>query len=147
MYIKGDCDTEFWLAQSEAFSINPQDSRLVLKRNDNGRSLYKAIEGKDFAEQFKMYENIYYNYSFGETVDAIVQAILRKKCKVGEEQKSGEQILKSMYKEKHEQLLKDFCDHRKSNNPAEIRLYNVLFNIVRNEYDTVQNFIKSSAKI
>ncbi len=137
-----DSDTSFKIAQPAAFYIHPQEGKLVLKTRDNERELYKVIEGTDKAKQFENYCNLYYNYRFGETTDAILQAILRQKRTVGDEKKEGEKIFKELFATKQKALLKELSDKKKNATPVEQRLYNVLFTIVRDEFDTVQKFIK-----
>jgi hypothetical protein len=137
-----DSDTSFKIAQPEAFYIHPKEGKLVLKTRDNERELYKVIEGTDKAKQFENYCNLYYNYRFGETTDAILQAILRQKRTVGDEKKEGEKIFKELFATKQKALLKELSDKKKNATPVEQRLYNVLFTIVRDEFDTVQKFIK-----
>jgi hypothetical protein len=142
-----DSDTSFKIAQPEAFTIHPQNG-LTLKVSENGRELYKVIEGADFSKQFENYCNLYYNYRFGETTDAILQAILRKTLNEGEETKKvektlkGDTIFKEGFTKKREALLQDLSKKKKHGSNAEQRLYNVLFTIVREEFDTVQKFIK-----
>ena len=55
-----------------------------------------------------------------------------------------EAIFKEFYHERHKELLKELSEKKKkAPKPAEKRLYNVLFTIVREEFDTVHKFIKS----
>lgn len=144
MYITDPkCSTYFQIAQAEALSIHPMTGQIVLKMKDNGRSLFKEIEGSGFPEQFVMYRDLYYNYRFGETTEAILQAILRQNRIVDGNTYSGETIFKSFYEEKYKELLKELSDKKKNAlKPVEQRLYNVLFTIVREEFDTVHKFIK-----
>jgi len=139
-----DSDTSFKIAQPEAFYIHPKEGKIVLQTRDNERELYKVIEGTDKAKQFENYCNLYYNYRFGETTDAILQAILRQKHTVGDEKKEGDKIFKEGFTEKRKALLQELSDKKKKATPVEQRLYNVLFNIVRDEFDTVQKFIKDN---
>ena len=144
MYITDPlCKTYFKIAQPEAFSIHPMTGQIVLKLEDNGRSLYKEIEGKDFVEQFGQYCSLFYNYRFGETTAAILQAIIRQHRLVDGEDVSGEAIFKQNYEGKHRELLTELMEKKKTaQKTSEQRLYNVLFHIIREEYDTVHNFIK-----
>lgn len=137
-----DSDTSFKIAQPEAFYIHPKEGKIVLQTRDNERELYKVIEGTDKAKQFENYCNLYYNYRFGETTDAILQAILRQKRNEGEKKQEGEKIFKDLFSGKQKALLKELSDKKKNATPVEQRLYNVLFTIVRDEFDTVQKFIK-----
>jgi hypothetical protein len=144
MLIIGDCDTEFKIAQPEAFYTDSQTAKLVLKIEDNGRPLFITIDGDNFVLQFAKYCQLYYNYRIGETTETLLQTLLRQKGKndLGEEI-SGEQILKKEFRQKREELLQILHDKKKSANlPAERRLYTVLFNIVREEFENVQKFIK-----
>ena len=144
MYITDPlCKTYFKIAQPEAFSIHPMTGQIVLKLEDNGRPLYKEIEGKDFVEQFGQYCSLFYNYRFGETTEAILQAIIRQHRLVDGEDISGEAIFKQNYEGKHRELLTELMEKKKTaQKTSEQRLYNVLFHIIREEYDTVHNFIK-----
>lgn len=136
------CDTSFMVASAEALSINAH-SLIILKENDNGRKLYQEIKGADFPKQFAHYCDLYYSYRFGETTEAILQAILRQTREINGEHVTGEQVFKRTYTAKREALLETLCQKRKSAaSNAERRLYNVLFSIVRNEFETVHDFIK-----
>ena len=138
-----DCSTSFMIASSESLGTHKSKDLIILKKNDNGRVLFKEIEGVDFHKQFEAYCELYYNYRFGETTEAILQAILRKNVTVDGEQLNGEKIFKTYYPAKHEQLLKELCEKRsQAMNISERRLYHVLFTIVREELDTVHKFIK-----
>ena len=131
------------VATSEAFSIDPKTGQIVLKEIDNGRRLYQELQGDDFALQFASYSNLYYNCRFGETTEAILQAMLRFNFSVGGKQITGEQVFKHKYAEKHAALLKELCDKKKAAvSTAERRLYDILFSIVRHEFATVHEFIK-----
>jgi hypothetical protein len=138
-----DCSTSFMIATSEALSVHPLTGAIILKKNDNGRQLFKEIEGTDFPKQFASYRDFYYNYRFGETTEAILQAILRLNRNINGETVSGEKLFKKHYEEKHIELLKELSTKRNNaKNTSEKRLYNVLFTIVREEFDTVHKFIK-----
>ena len=144
MYITDPkCKTYFKIAQPEAFSMHSGTGQIVLKLEDNGRPLFKEIEGTGFAEQFAKYVSLYFNYRFGETTEAILQAILRQHRLVNGEDVTGEAIFKQNYEEKHKALLNELIElKRTAMKPSEKRLYNVLFSIVREEFDTVHDFIK-----
>ena len=138
-----ECDTYFRIAKPEAFSIHPQNAKLVLKLEENGRQLYYEVEGADFTEQFAKYRDAYYNYRFGETCESILQALLRQKRTVNGEEISGENILKRLYPEKQRELLKELAEKKsKALKTSERRLYEALFSIIREEFDYVQKFIK-----
>lgn len=137
------CDTYFRIAKPEAFSIHPQNAKLVLKLEENGRQLYYEVEGGDLTEQFAKYRDSYYNYRFGETCESILQALLRQKRSVNGEEISGENILKRLYPEKQRELLKELAEKKsKALKTSERRLYEALFAIIREEFDYVQKFIK-----
>ena len=141
MYIEEEAD--FWIAQSEALSIHPKLGLIVLQFDNNGRKQYKEIEGATFLERFNKYVELYYNYRFGETTESILQSILRQTRNNGEKTLTGEAVFKEYYSTKHKQLLDKLNElKKKAPKPAEQRLYNTLFTIVRDEYDTYHKFIK-----
>jgi len=138
-----ESDSSLMIAKPEAFSVHPKENLLVIRKEENGRELFLELVGKDFAEQFARYRDAYYNYRFGETTEAILQELLRQKRNINGEEKSGEAIFKTLFKAKREELLEDLSKKRATAvQTAEKRLYNVLFDIIREEYDIVQNFIK-----
>ena len=143
-----DCDTSFKIAEPEAFGVNPSNGAIILRKEADGRSLYKEVIGKDFAEQFKQYREMYFNYGFGETTANLIQVILRqnraiKDDKGNEVNIKGEEILKDGYTAIRSDLLKELSEKRKTAaQPAEKRLYNIFFTIVREELETVHDFIK-----
>ena len=134
-------DQYFSLAVPEAFSINPKTSAPTLKKKDNDRKLYLEIEGADFAEQFQKYSNYYFNYRFGETVEGLLSTLLTYKAKDSDQ--TGEDIFKNGYPQKQKELLDSLIKWKKDARKPEVRrLYNILFNIIREEYRTVHEFIK-----
>lgn len=131
------------IAQPEAFRVHSATDRLILLKNENERPLFKELEGKNFAEQFAMYSDLYYNYRFGETTEALLQALLRQNKTIDGETYKGEVIFKMLYAEKHKAVLAELNAKRiAAVNNDERRLYKVLFEIVRNDYDTVYKYIK-----
>ena len=143
MYITSKSNSYFRIAQPEALSMHPRMGLIVLRLSDNGRPLFKEIEGMDFVEQFAKYCDLYYNYRFGETTDALLQAILRQSRLVNGVEINGADIFKENYEEKHRALLTELIEKKKAAmKPSEQRLYNVLFNIVREEFASAHNFIK-----
>ena len=139
-----ECSTSSMIATAEALTIHPEKGQIILKKNDNGRLLFKELEGVDFPAQFVAYRDFYYNYRFGETTEAILQAILRQSTKDEKGNTiTGEQIFKQKYEEKHKALLIELSQKRNNaKTVSEKRLYNVLFGIVREELSTVHKFIK-----
>lgn len=138
-----ECTTYFKIAKPEAFAIHPQTGKLVLRLEENGRQLYYEVEGADFVDQFAKYRDAYQNYRFGETCESILQALLRQKHTVDGKEETGEQIFKHLYPEKQRELLKELSAKKaNAKKPAERRLYEALFSIIREEYNYVQNFIK-----
>lgn len=139
-----ECSTSSMIATAEALTIHPEKGQIILKKNDNGRLLFKELEGVDFPAQFVAYRDFYYNYRFGETTEAILQAILRQSTKDEKGNTiTGEQIFKQKYEEKHKALLIELSQKRNNaKTVSEKRLYNVLFGIVREELGTVHKFIK-----
>jgi len=138
-----ECHTSFMLAKPEAFSIHPQTAKLVLRKEANGHQLYYEVEGADFTEQFAQYRDVYQNYRFGQTCESILQALLRQKHTVDGKEETGEQIFKHLYPQKQRELLQELAEKKKAaKKSSERRLYELLFSIIREKYDYVQNFIK-----
>ena len=130
-----DCDTSFKMAEPEAFGVNPGDGKIFLRKEADGRPLYKEIIGKDFAERFNQYRDMFFNYGFGETTENLIQAILRHSVVTTVDGKevtiTGEQILKDGYTKTREKLLLDLSDKRRhAVNPDDKRLYNIFFTII-----------------
>ena len=145
--------SSFEVARPEAFSIH--NGELCLRKVDNGRLMFDEISGINFSERFEKFFELYYNHRFGETLNNIMQAILRQhktalsennEPLLDEEGKAivydGEKILKKYYIEKQKSLLKKLST-QKQQAPTEgdKRLFNIFFNIIRNEYDLVYKFI------
>lgn len=141
-------DQYFRLASPEAFTINAKTGAATLRREANGRKLYLEIEGSDFAVQFNKYCDMYFNYRFGETVEGLISTLLTYKVNVDDENSNktsvtGEEIFKDYYPEKHKAILDKLVAMRKECPKEEVRrLYNILFNIIREDYGTVHEFIK-----
>ena len=85
---------------------------------------------------------------FGETVEGLISTLLTYKVNVDDENSNktsvtGEEIFKDYYPEKHKAILDKLVAMRKECPKEEVRrLYNILFNIIREEYGTVHEFIK-----
>lgn len=138
-----DYDKSFKIALPEAFGIHPVTGKIILRSEADGRSLYLEIEGADFVTRFHKYAELYYNYGFGETVENLIQALLRNSITVGDKQVTGEMILKESYTIKHELLLAALSERkRRATQPEEKRLYGIFFNILREELDSVHKFVK-----
>lgn len=139
--VDGD-GTYFYIAQPEALKIHA-NGKIILYKELNGRPMYKEIEGADFVERFAKYKDLYHNYRFGETTKDLLQAILRRSVIRDGNTVTGEMILKENFDIKHKALLKKLSDNKKnSSKPAERKLWDALFNIVRYEFDRVHKFIK-----
>ena len=90
-----------------------------------------------------MLKELFYNHCYGETVDNIIQAILRQNRKVEDKTYKGSLILEDNYEDVHDKLLDCLNTLKKASpTPEEKRLYGILFNVVRNNFDTYNNFIK-----
>ena len=140
-------DQYFMLATPEAFSLNQKTGAPTLKRTEGGRKLFLEIEGADFAVQFKKYAEFYFNYRFGETVESLISTLLTSGANIDSDGKkiwlTGEKIFKDGYVEVHKNLLKELDRKRKqSAKEEERRINNILFNIVRDDFSTVHDFIK-----
>ena len=140
-----DYDKSFKIALPEAFITDADvtEGKLALRTEADGRQLFHEIEGKNFAERFEIYKDLYHNARFGETTDRLIQAILRTNIATGNTTLKGESILKDNYTKKHEELLQNLSEKKhKATNPEEKRLYGIFFNILREEYATVNDFKK-----
>jgi hypothetical protein len=141
-----DYDKSFKIALPEALITDPERTagKIALREEADGRKLFYEIEGKNFAERFEIYSELYHNSRFGETTDRLIQSILRISLNIGNGTEiSGESILKNHYTEKHSQLLKELSENKHSASlPEEKRLYSIFFNILKDEYATVNDFKK-----
>lgn len=140
-----DYDKSFKIALPEAFVTDADmtNGKIALRTDADGRRLFREIEGKNFAERFNIYKELYHNARFGETTDRLIQAILRTNIANGDDTLKGETILKENYTKKREELLQTLSE-KKHNAPTteEKRLYGIFFNILREEYATVNDFKK-----
>lgn len=136
MYIleKGD----FKIARPEAYSV--KEGKVCLRLKDKGRLFYEEIEGATFAQQFAKYATLYYNQRYGETLNAIIMEIQRSTIRINGQ--APVDILKNLYDVKRDALLAELSG-KKRNSPelADQRLYNVLFDLVREKYDTMHHFV------
>lgn len=136
MYIpeKGD----FKIARPEALSI--KEGKICLRKEDKGRKFYEEIEGATFAQQFAKYFNLYYNQRYGETLNKIIMDIQRSTVKIGD--KLAVDVMKNEYESKRDGLLNELFQKRtESADMADQRLYNILFDLVRERYDTMHHFV------
>lgn len=145
--------TSFEIARPEAFSL--YKGALCLRKVENGKKLYDEVSGGDFSIQFEEYFKLFYNRRYSETLDRLLQAILRQKKTAMDKDGQilhnedgsaivydGEQILKNLYSEKKNEVLKKIAlKKQQSTTDDERRLYNLFYNIIRDEYDTVHKFI------
>lgn len=116
------------------------EGKLAIRTELDGRPLFHEIEGNDFVTRFDIYSNLYHNDRFGETVDRLIQAILRVQVP-GEKPIRGEEILKTNYEAKREALLEKLNNKRKNaNTKEERRIYSIFFNLLRNDYASVNDF-------
>lgn len=138
-----DYDRSFKIALSEALNTdnNLAEGKLVLRKHDHNRPLFVEIEGVTFAERFNAYKDIYHNAGFGATAERLIQAILRTEILLNGVKETGEDVLKKHYTAKHEEMLEQL-NNKKLNAglPEEKRLYNIFFQILRNDYPTVRDF-------
>lgn len=130
-----DCDSSFKVAEPEALGVNPEDGKVFLRLEKDGRSLYREMIGDNFAEQFKKYTEMYFNYGFGETMETLLQLVIKRP--------EGERILKEQYGAVRENLLNMLSQKAKTAvQTEERRLYNIFFNILREELKTFHEFIR-----
>ena len=141
MYIQEKED--FLIARPEAFGI--KEGEICLQMEDNGRKFYEEIEGANFAEQFANYMAKYYNQRYGETLTKLIMEIQRSQKKIGKSLTTGKlpvDILKNEYEAKKDALLDKLINLKKeSTEPADKRLYNILFNLVREKYSKMHDFV------
>lgn len=118
------------------------DGKLAICTEADGRALFHTIEGNTFVERFETYIDLYHNDRFGETTDRLIQAIIRSRVP-GETPIRGEEILKQNYAAKRKALL-DSLNKKKSDAPTleERRIYSIFFNLLRNDYASVNDFKK-----
>lgn len=136
MYImeKGD----FKIARPEAYSV--KEGKICLRMRDKGRVFYEEIEGATFAQQFAKYATLYYNQRYGETLTSIIMEIQRSAIRING--KAPVDILKDNYDAKRDALLTELSEKKRTSPElADQRLYNVLFDLVREKYDTMHHFV------
>lgn len=140
-----DYDKSFKIALPEALVTDTSltDGKLAIRKEADGRQLFHEIEGKTFADRFSIYKEQFHNARFGETTDKLIQAILRTSVVDGALTLKGEEILKKNYTDKREALLRELSEKKHcATTPEEKRLYGIFFNILRDEYATVNDFKK-----
>ena len=148
-----DYDKSFKIALPESFDCNSDktEGKLAFRTESEGRILFREIEGLNFLERFEKYKELYHNERYGETTDRLIQAILRTNLVVKKNEKKddkeenirGEAILKNNYDKKHEALLQELSEKKRTaNSIEEKRLYGIFFNILREEFKTVNEFTK-----
>lgn len=145
MYLENEQNGDYFeIARSEAFK-GLVDGKLCLCREDRGRKLYDEISGTDFVQRFNAYSERYYNYRYGETLNKLLMAILQQKVDVDKKIITGEQILKDHFKEKQPALLEQLHTYIQNSKTHEERMvYMVLFQVVREKFATVQDFISNN---
>ena len=140
-----DCDTSFKIALPEALITDADltEGKIGIRTEADGRELFHEFDAKNFADRFNSYKELYHNARFGETTDRLIQAILRTNIADGDMTLRGEAILKNNYTKKHEELLQTLSEKKhKATNSDEKRLYSIFFNILREDYATVNDFKK-----
>lgn len=140
-----DCDTSFKIALPEALITDADvtEGKIGIRTEADGRELFHEFDAKNFADRFNIYKELYHNARFGETTDRLIQAILRTNIADGDMTLRGEAILKNNYTKKHEELLQTLSEKKhKATNSDEKRLYSIFFNILREDYATVNDFKK-----
>lgn len=141
-----DYDKSFKIALSDALITDPSktNGKLAIRTEADGRALFTEIEGMNFIDRFEIYRDMYHNARFGETTDRLIQALIRASLNTESgETLRGENVLKQHYTEKHEELLEKFSKNRQDAAlPEEKRLWSVFFNLLRDNYATVNDFKK-----
>ena len=132
------------VAMPDAYSVNEDNGKIKIQKEANGHKLFWVPKGKRFSERFEEYRDAYYNLRFGETTETMLQNILRQSRLEEGKTLKGEDVLRDLYEDKKKDLLKYLNEQKKASaNAADQRLYNILFNIVRKDYDNFYDFIKS----
>ena len=138
-----DYDRSFKIALPEALNTGNHltGGKLAIRKQDNNRPLFHEIEGITFAERFNAYSDLYHNARFGETAERLIQAILRTEIFEDGKKITGEKVLKKHYTSKHEEMLERLNSQKLNAGLAEEkRLYDIFFQILRNDYPTVHDF-------
>ena len=132
----------FRIARPEAFGM--MKGKIVLKKEENGRSLFDSISGENFSDQFKLYSELYFNHRYGETLDKIIQTMLRASVQLDEKYMTGDMLMENNYSTVRAKLLEELNEKRKSSPlPEEKRLYSIFFKILREDYTTDKKFINN----
>ena len=141
-----DYDKSFKIALSEALVTDPAktEGQIGIRTEADGRQLFMEIEGLNFIDRFNIYTDLYHNARFGETTERLIQAILRAQVnQEGGKTLKGEHVLKEKYTEKHKELLSKLNKMKQDAVlPEEKRLYSIFFNILKDNYATVNEFKK-----
>ena len=141
-----DYDKSFKIALSEALVTDPAktNGKIGIRTEADGRQLFMEIEGLNFIDRFNIYTDLYHNARFGETTERLIQAILRAQVnQKGGKTLKGEHVLKEKYTEKHKELLSKLNKMKQDAAlPEEKRLYSIFFNILKDNYATVNEFKK-----
>lgn len=141
-----DYDKSFMIALSDALITDPSKTggKIAIRTEADGRPLFLEIEGKDFVERFTIYKDLYHNSRFGETTDRLIRALLTTSVNRPDGTAlKGEKVFKDNYTEKHKQLLQELSQKRQTAVlPEEKRLYSLFFNLLRNNYATLNDFKK-----
>ena len=131
---KGD----FKIARPEAYSV--KEGKVCLRLKDKGRIFYEEIEGATFAKQFAKYATLYYNQRYGETLTSIIMEIQRSNIRINGQ--APVDILKNNYDTKRDALLTELSEKKRTSPElSDQRLYNILFDLVREKYDTMHHFV------
>ena len=141
-----DYDKSFKIALADALITDPSktNGKLAIRTEADGRALFTEIEGMNFIDRFEIYRDMYHNARFGETTEKLIQALIRASLNTesGETLK-GENVLKNHYTAKHRELLAKFSKNKQDATlPEEKRLWSIFFNILRDNYATVNDFKK-----
>lgn len=136
-------DDTILLAGPEALSM--KDAKICLTRSEKNRQFYSEINGASMAKIFTEYLNMFYNNRYADSLQNLITTITRTSVTVEEKgkdvQKHGVEILKKNYKEKRDALLEELNLKRAKSQGEDRKIYGILFDIVKERYDSFQNFI------
>ena len=132
------------LAGPEALSI--KDNKLCLTRSEKNRQFYSEISGESISKIFAEYMDQFYNNRYADSLQNLLTSIIRLSVTVQEDkkdvQKHGQDILKRNYKDKRNELLDELNSKRAKSQGEDRRIYSILFDIIKNRYQSYQKFIE-----
>lgn len=132
------------LAGPEALSV--QDNLICLTRSEKNRQFYSELSGSSISKQFAEYMDLFFNNRYADSLQNLLTLIIRTTVSVREDgkdvQKHGSDILKRNFREKRDLLLADLNSKKAKSQGEDRRIYSILFDIIKNRYESYQKFIE-----